>query len=146
MFAKEEILHHPVNGYEEQTWDGFSWPAFFFGLFWMLAKGLYGHFLIMLLIIAATYGLAAPLVWITYGFTGNEAHKISLLRKGYLTTAQWESRSAPSLTVSNSSQAITTNQQRDVVTQLRELADLHDRGVLTDDEFSKQKAKILDAC
>jgi len=31
----------------------------------------------------------------------------------------------------------------DMITQLKDLADLHTQGVLTDDEFAAQKAKIL---
>jgi hypothetical protein len=33
----------------------------------------------------------------------------------------------------------------DPTTQLRELADLHDRGALTDQEFAAQKARVLSA-
>lgn len=33
--------------------------------------------------------------------------------------------------------------QKDTVTQLKELADLKTQGILTDDEFAAQKAKIL---
>ena len=31
----------------------------------------------------------------------------------------------------------------DMVTQLKQLAELHDQGVLTDEEFAAQKAKLL---
>jgi hypothetical protein len=31
----------------------------------------------------------------------------------------------------------------DMISQLKQLAELHDQGVLTDDEFAAQKAKIL---
>ena len=31
----------------------------------------------------------------------------------------------------------------DVVTQLKQLAELHDQGILTDEEFAAQKAKLL---
>lgn len=33
--------------------------------------------------------------------------------------------------------------QKDTVTQLKELAELKDQGILTDEEFQAQKAKIL---
>jgi Short C-terminal domain len=33
--------------------------------------------------------------------------------------------------------------QDDLVTKLTQLAELHDKGVLTDEEFSAQKAKLL---
>lgn len=35
--------------------------------------------------------------------------------------------------------------QVDVVSQLKELAELRDQGILTDEEFATQKAKILNA-
>lgn len=35
--------------------------------------------------------------------------------------------------------------QKDVVTQLRELAELKDQGILTEQEFEVQKAKILNS-
>jgi hypothetical protein len=33
--------------------------------------------------------------------------------------------------------------ENDTVTQLKQLGELHDQGILTDDEFAAQKAKIL---
>jgi hypothetical protein len=33
--------------------------------------------------------------------------------------------------------------QQDSISQLKELADLHSQGILTDEEFAAQKAKIL---
>ncbi len=35
--------------------------------------------------------------------------------------------------------------EKDMMTQLKELAELHDQGILTDEEFAAQKAKILNA-
>jgi hypothetical protein len=37
-----------------------------------------------------------------------------------------------------------SNQGQDVVEQLKQLADLHSQGILTDDEFAAHKAKLLD--
>jgi hypothetical protein len=92
MSAMGEILRQPENGTTEQTWDGFSWPAFLFGVFWLLVKGLYGHFVINLLLLIISGGFLAPVIWIAYGFKGNEIHKASLLRKGYLTEKQWKGK------------------------------------------------------
>jgi hypothetical protein len=141
MSTKGEVLRQPDNGSEEETWDGFSWPAFFFGIIWLLAKGLYGQFLINLVIILGTAGVAAPIVWIVYGFIGNGAYKKSLLKKGYLTKDQWERRNSSFSSVQNPN----TQSQRDSATQLRDLAELRAQGVLTEDEFLKQKAKLLTA-
>jgi hypothetical protein len=33
--------------------------------------------------------------------------------------------------------------ESDMVTQLKQLAELHDQGILTDEEFAAQKAKLL---
>ena len=35
------------------------------------------------------------------------------------------------------------NQKSEVINQLKELKDLHDKGILSDDEFRKAKEKIL---
>ena len=137
MSIKGEVLHHPVNGSQEQTWQGFSWPAFFFGVIWLLVKGMYGSFLISLVVILVTGGLAAPVIWIVYGFIGNDEHKKSLFKKGYLTSAQWEAQNAASAAPAAPSV------QRDNAAQLRDLAELRDKGALTEEEFSKQKAKLL---
>lgn len=139
MSTKDEILRHPVNGTKEQTWNGFSWPGFFFGVIWLLIKGLYGHFVISLVILIISGGFAAPIVWIVYGFIGNGAHKSSLLKKGYLTEEQWCKKENPV----QAAQPSPSLQRNDHVTQLRELAELREKGVLTEDEFIRQKAKII---
>jgi len=54
--AKGEILYHPANAYAEQTWDGFSWPGFFFGIFLLAAKQLWVQFIIATLIVIVTSG------------------------------------------------------------------------------------------
>lgn len=141
MSTQGEVLRHSVNGTKEQTWDGFSWPGFFFGVIWLLIKGLYGHFLINLVILIVTAGFAAPIVWIVYGFIGNGAHKSSLLKKGYLTEQQWSKKESPSNLAPSSPRSTT----KDNLTQLKELAELKEKGFLTDQEFSLQKAKILNA-
>jgi hypothetical protein len=100
MSTKGEVLYHPVNGSQEQTWNGFSWPAFFFGVIWLLIKGLWAHFLINLILLIISAGFLAPIIWIAYGFIGNGSHKSALLRKGYLSAAQWQSRSGGGVPVS----------------------------------------------
>ena len=135
MSVKGEVLRHPVNYTEQPTWNGFSWPAFFFGVIWLLVKGLYGHFLINLIIVIGTGGAAAPIVWIVYGFIGNEVHKKSLLKQGYLTQSQLSERASPT--------AAPPAERKDHLTKLRELGELREKGVLTDEEFLAQKARVL---
>ena len=141
MSIQGEVLRHPINGSKEQTWDGFSWPALLFGVIWLLIKGLYGHFLINVVLLIVTGGLAAPLIWIIYACIGNGAHKSSLLKKGYLTDEQWAKKDQASAQV----QPPTQPAQTDPVTRLRELADLREKGILTEEEFAQQKAKLLGA-
>lgn len=90
MSQKGETLYHPQNFSEEQTWTGFSWPALFFGVIWLLVKGLWTHFVISLILLIISAGFAAPIIWITYGFIGNSAHRTSLVKKGYLFEDQYQ--------------------------------------------------------
>lgn len=148
MSTKGEVLYHPVNGSTEQTWDGFSWPSFFFSGIWLAIKGLWGQFVIFWLVALVTAGFAAPVLWIIYGCIGNKLHKNSLVKSGYLTELQWQSKSTQQQPPVAPSNAPTLAQpplpaQKDTIAQLRELADLKDKGVLTDDEFDQQKAKLL---
>lgn len=141
MSTKGEVLRNPSNGSSEQTWDGFSWPGFFFGVIWLLVKGLYGHFLINLVIVIATGGLAAPIVWIVYGFIGNGAHKSSLLKKGYLTESQWRSKEARPYGQEDPA----FGRASDGISRLKDLAELKEKGILTEEEFKQQKANILNS-
>ena len=142
MSTRGEVLQHPINGTSEQTWDGFSWPAFFFGVIWLLIKGLYGHFLISLILLLITAGFAAPIIWIVYGFIGNGAHKNKLLSKGYLTIDQWKRKTELEERPQRSNSAVEVS-EKDPVSKLRELVELKEKGFLTEEEFSVQKAKIL---
>ena len=139
MSTKGELFRHPINGSSEQTWDGFSWPAFFFGAIWLLVKGLWGHFAINIVLLIVTAGFAAPVIWIVYGFIGNASHKSSLVKKGYLTEDQWAQKGHSTATPSQAAAV----SQKDNLTKLKELGELRSTGVLTDDEFNKQKAKLL---
>lgn len=136
MSTKGEVLRHPINGSIEQTWDGFSWPAFFFGLIWMAVKELYGHFLVALLIAVLTGGFAAPIIWIVYGFMGNGFHKTPLLKKGYLTEQQWSEKGQAAAPAAAPAPLVATPAHRDHAAQLRDLVELRDKGALTDAEFA----------
>lgn len=90
MSKRAATLYHPVNGAPEETWEGFSWPAFFFGGIWLGVKQLWGHFIVAIIIIIVTFGFAVIPIWIYYGFSGNSHHRKSLLRKGYMTYEQYQ--------------------------------------------------------
>jgi hypothetical protein len=70
MSTRGEILYHPGNRSEEQTWDGFSWPAFLVGPFWLLVKGLWGHAIFYIAIGLITFGLGPLIFCFVYGFMG----------------------------------------------------------------------------
>lgn len=141
MSVQGETLYHSINHSEEQTWDGFSWPAFFFGPIWLLTKGLWGHAVIYLLAVFCTFGFGAPVVWLGYGFAGNGLHKASLLKQGYLGKGQLPTSAPPQAFSGRTINAVATT--ADALQQLKDLADLKERGILSDAEFAQQKAKIL---
>ncbi len=140
MSTKGEVLHHPVNGSAEQTWDGFSWPAFLLGVLWLLVKGLYGHVAINVVLLIATAGFAAPVIWIAYGVMGNGVHKAALIKRGYLTEAQWRAEQAGS----GSGDGSVPRSGIDQLARLRQLGELRDNGTLTDEEFQREKARLLE--
>jgi hypothetical protein len=92
MGMQREILRHPINGMEVQTWQGFSWPAFLFFVYWLVYKKLYGHVLLFFLVCIPTFGFAIPICWILCGIKGNDWHHKNLLEKGYLTEKQWDKK------------------------------------------------------
>ena len=142
MSTKGEILFHSVNGTQEETWDGFSWPAFFFGIIWMLVKGLYAQAVISFIISIVTAGFAVPVLWVVYGFMGNGLHKKSLLKKGYLTENQYQ-QSRNSAVNSTRNQA-PPKSASDSIERLTALAKLKESGALTQEEFDTQKMKLLE--
>lgn len=139
MSTKGEILYHHINGTTEQTWDGFSWPGFFFGAIWLLFKQLWVHFLISILIILATSGIGAIPVWLFYGFSGNSIHKKHLLSKGYLNSEQYAQNNRKRNNKLDSSNIMS------VADELSKLSELKNSGVLTEEEFSERKNKLLNS-
>jgi len=105
------VYEHPTRGYEAVK-VGFSWPAFFFGMLWMLVKSLWGicglwfafyigaglvervaddaresgaQVVVYLLLIAAYFAL-----WLVPGFKGNKWRERGLLRRGFERSATVE--------------------------------------------------------
>ena len=58
---------------------------------------------------------------------------------------QWEQQQQQMAAQPPAQQAPTSAQQQDPMERLKQLAQLHDSGVLTDEEFASAKAKILNA-
>ena len=58
---------------------------------------------------------------------------------------QWEQQQQQMAAQAPAQQAPAPAQQQDPMERLKQLAQLHDSGVLTDEEFASAKAKILNA-
>jgi hypothetical protein len=145
MSSKGEVLYHPSNGSTEQTWNGFSWPAFLFGIFWLAVKGLWAHFIVMLGLCIISGGFLAPIIWIAYGCIGNGAHKTALFKRGYLTAGQWQAKSSAATPAPVVVSVPVAAGQQDLIAKLRGLKELLDAGALTQAEFETEKAKVLAA-
>ena len=129
MSTKREVLTHP-NGRTEQTWQGFSWPAFLFTPIWCLIKGLLLHSIIS--IIGAMTGIGF-IFWLVAGFEGNKWHYEQLIKDGFIP----ENGNNPS---HNKKEGIVANSNID---DLEKLGRLKEAGHITDDEFNEQKKKLL---
>ena len=123
FLAKEDFMKtfnvykHPTLGIEAVK-VGFSWPAFFFGLIWMLVKKLWGlagvwfaAYIVLLLVETVTdqssEGVAQALVylilaagyftlWLVPAFKGNKWREENLTKRGYekIATVQAETPDA----------------------------------------------------
>lgn len=104
------VYKHPTQGIEAVK-VGFSWPAFFFGFFWLPAKKLWGltgawfaAYIVLLLIMgqsgegdlpaALSYLILAGYfaLWLVPAFKGNKWREENLSKRGYekLATVQAE--------------------------------------------------------
>ena len=98
------VYQHPTRGYEAVK-RGFSWPAFFFGIIWMLIKKLWllatlwvvlyialglvddvvdnseetGEQIVVYLLIGAGYFA----LWLVPGFIGNKWREANLAKRGF---------------------------------------------------------------
>lgn len=129
--------YHPVNGSTEEIWEGFSWPCLFCGFLWYMYKGMWGWGIIALILAFSTFGIS----WLIFPFFANGQYAKSLLQRGYLNEDQWDDRTRASRNAhepDSKSHAFSS-----VADELAKLAALRAQGVLTDEEFNKQKLKIL---
>ena len=164
MSRSAGALIHPINGQPVPVFSGFSWPCLFFGCFWYLYKGMVAWFLISLIAVIVTGGLALPLVWIILAFLANGAYTRHLLSQGYLTPQQnegrryeaqdrryeveerryqdevrnWQERRA-----SRAATADTPAPPASLADELAKLAKLRDDGILSEAEFEAQKKRLL---
>lgn len=126
---------HPINGAVEEVWEGFSWPCLFLGFIWYIYKGMWGWGIIALVLAILTWGIS----WLVFPFFANEQHAKSLLERGYLNEKQWNDRKQADTRSTGQNQQASSS----IADELAKLAALKERGVLSDEEFSKQKDKLL---
>ncbi len=129
MSSKREILVHP-DGRREQTWQGFSWPAFLFTPFWCLVKGLLLHSIIS--IIGAFTGIGF-IFWFIAGVCGNEWHYNHLINNGFTTAEK-----AGEVSDKTKPEASETS-----LDKIEKLGRLKEAGYISDDEFNEQKRVLL---
>jgi hypothetical protein len=101
------VYKHPVHGVEAVK-VGFSWPAFFFSVFWMLSKQLWKYaaiFFVLNVLLNASessaertfdpdalpgfyiFSFAASIaLWLIPAFEGNKWRETDLRRRGYVLT------------------------------------------------------------
>jgi hypothetical protein len=130
--------YHPVNGATEEIWEGFSWPCLFFGSLWCAYKGMWGWGVASFVLAVCTFGIS----WAIFPFFANALHANSLLKRGYLNATQWNGRKQASSRASSHSSAQIQGGSF-VADELSKLANLRDHGVLSDEEFDRQKQKLL---
>ena len=139
---------NPLNGSKEKIFEGWNWPAFFFGIIWCMAKGLWKQAAIIFAIVFV--GLFIPVVgwliaigtWFYLGANGNEMVLNSLLQRGYVPEGQ-ESRSSPQVSLRHGVRS-EPSQDHDPIEQLATLHGLFQSGILTESEYLAQKNRILD--
>src|SRR6266542_3688060 len=82
-----EVYEHPVNKFRLSVKRGYSWPAFFAGAFWFLAKGLglwaLFWFALVFVLGSLTFAFLAIPIWVAAGFFANDTYRKHLLAQGY---------------------------------------------------------------
>lgn len=144
---------HPINGSKEPIFEGWNWPAFFFGVFWCAAKGLWSLVAILVLLLLFMLALpviawlAAIVIWIYLGANGNELYRKKLIRQGYMiedkSFVDAENKTLAGLTTMSSETKIDDAIDQDIINRLERLQRLREQGALTEDEFLNQKSKLM---
>ncbi len=106
-------------------------------LFWRLLvhlQRLWGWGLIAFILALCTFGFS----WLMFPFFANGHFAASLQKNGYLSKEQRGNRSNGSAASTNA-----VKSSSGVADELAKLADLKEKGILSDAEFAAQKAKVL---
>lgn len=80
MGKPSDYYEHSELNKKVLTYEGFSFPAFFFTPIWCVLRGLY---LQAILSFALAFVGVGFIIWIIAGFKGNEWYKESLVKNGY---------------------------------------------------------------
>ena len=138
---------NPANGHQEEV-NGFSSLfVLFFGGLYLIAKGLWTHVLIWLvtaggLSIAMGVPIPAFVVGIIYAFVIQGILEAKYLRGGWKKLEDWErERNQPPVVAQPNK--VDASLEKSVPDELRKLVKLRDEGILSEDEFQSQKAKLL---
>lgn len=96
MSKPKNWVEHPKTGDKIQTYEGWSWPAFLFGGFWLMKKGMWkkffliwgGIFVVGLFMPSQEAGfvvgwLGGIVACVVLGIKGNEWLYKKLIEKGY---------------------------------------------------------------
>ena len=129
--------YNPANGAAEEIWEGFSWPCLLLGFIWYIYKGMWGWGVIAFILAIITWGIS----WLVFPFFANAQYAKSLLQNGYLNEKQWSEKKKSENKLRTTASRIQADSS--VSDELSKLAALKEQGILTDEEFSKQKRKIL---
>ena len=80
MGSRVGTMHQANSGLRQEVYEGFSWPAFFFGAFWYAVKGMWGMAILSFIISMVTFGFAWFLV---FPFLANRQYREHLAARGY---------------------------------------------------------------
>ncbi len=146
--------YHPQSGNRVEIYEGWNWPAFFFGFIWCLVKEMWSTAAVVFVI--GCISLLIPVLgwmivigmWCYLGASGNELYAKSLLKKGYLTEVQYNESSEPSsletpIRLEKQSAQPSSKSEPNIIDNLERLQSLRASGALSEDEFQAQKAKLL---
>lgn len=129
---------HPATGSTREIWEGFSWPAFFFGWAWCFYKGLWPAGAIVLSLLMAgglTHPALGAIVLILsstiLGSFGNEMFANSVLKQGFVP-------------VTDESPPLGPEMSDNRIDRLERLVALKNSGALSEDEFLAEKAKVIE--
>ena len=94
-------FRNPANGYVDDISSASGW-AFLFGVFYFMAKGIWGHAFVWL-ILAIIFALMGPFGWflifvmqISYAYAADGILKSAYLRKGWTEVSERQPFDAPS--------------------------------------------------